>query len=78
LAWRSFLFWWSRDQNFTRKTEFAGFLINLYKFHLNFLAYLQHTYVVREGVTGVTPRVEAHEHGVENSLWWNINTWAKR
>ncbi|GLZ01578.1 ABC transporter substrate-binding protein [Actinoplanes sp. NBRC 103695] len=43
-----------------------------------FLTYLQHTYVVRNGITGVTPRVEAHEHGVENSLWWNVHTWTKR
>jgi peptide/nickel transport system substrate-binding protein len=42
-----------------------------------FLTYLQHTYVVRDGITGVTPRLEAHEHGVENSLWWNVHTWAK-
>ncbi|MEV6347126.1 ABC transporter substrate-binding protein [Actinoplanes sp. NPDC051851] len=42
-----------------------------------FLTYLQHTYVVQDGVTGVTPRVEPHEHGVANSLWWNINTWTR-
>ncbi|PRY32333.1 peptide/nickel transport system substrate-binding protein [Pseudosporangium ferrugineum] len=42
-----------------------------------FLTYLKHTYVVRAGITGVTPRVEAHEHGVANSLWWNINTWTR-
>lgn len=42
-----------------------------------FLTYLQHTYVVRDGVTGVTQRVEPHEHDVANSLWWNINTWTR-
>ncbi|MFC7550032.1 ABC transporter substrate-binding protein [Plantactinospora sp. GCM10030261] len=42
-----------------------------------FLTYLQHTYVVRDGVTGVTPRVEPHEHDVANSLWWNVHTWTK-
>ncbi|GAA1657492.1 ABC transporter substrate-binding protein [Actinoplanes couchii] len=42
-----------------------------------FLTYLQHTYVVRDGVNGVSPRVEAHEHGVENSIWWNLHTWTR-
>ncbi|WP_033341474.1 ABC transporter substrate-binding protein [Catenuloplanes japonicus] len=43
-----------------------------------FLTYLQHTYVVRDTVNGVTPRVEAHEHDVANSLWWNIASWTRR
>jgi peptide/nickel transport system substrate-binding protein len=43
-----------------------------------FLTYLQHTYVVRDGVAGVTPRVEPHEHDVANSLWWNIHTWTRQ
>ncbi|WFE63693.1 ABC transporter substrate-binding protein [Micromonospora sp. WMMD714] len=42
-----------------------------------FLTYLQHTYVVRDAVAGVTPRVEPHEHDVANSLWWNVHTWTK-
>ncbi|RAO29331.1 Protein XP55 [Micromonospora noduli] len=42
-----------------------------------FLTYLRHTYVLRSSVRGVTPRVEAHEHGVANSLWWNIDTWTR-
>ena len=43
-----------------------------------FLTYLQHTYVVKSGITGVSPRVEAHEHDVSNSLWWNIHTWTRQ
>ncbi|MEU8023526.1 MULTISPECIES: ABC transporter substrate-binding protein [Micromonospora] len=43
-----------------------------------FLTYLQHTYVVRDTVAGVTPRVEPHEHDVANSLWWNVHTWTKQ
>ncbi|MFI5496298.1 ABC transporter substrate-binding protein [Actinoplanes sp. NPDC051859] len=43
-----------------------------------FLTYLKHTYVVKSSVAGVSPRVEPHEHGVENSLWWNINTWTRK
>jgi peptide/nickel transport system substrate-binding protein len=43
-----------------------------------FLTYLQHTYVVRDDVAGVVPRVEAHEHDVANSLWWNIHTWVRK
>ncbi|WP_432991501.1 ABC transporter substrate-binding protein [Dactylosporangium sp. CA-233914] len=42
-----------------------------------FLTYLKHTYVVRSTVRGVQPRVEAHEHDVANSLWWNLHTWTK-
>jgi peptide/nickel transport system substrate-binding protein len=43
-----------------------------------FLTYLRHTYLVRDDIAGVTPRVEAHEHDVANSLWWNIHTWTRR
>jgi peptide/nickel transport system substrate-binding protein len=43
-----------------------------------FLTYLQHTYVVKSGVTGISPRVEPHEHDVANSLWWNVNAWTRR
>ncbi|GIF69290.1 hypothetical protein Ais01nite_73250 [Asanoa ishikariensis] len=43
-----------------------------------FLAYLKHTYVVKDAVNGVQPRVEAHEHDVANSIWWNINTWKRK
>lgn len=63
----------------TRKTAYATFQKQLAAdVPWVFLTYLQHTYVVRDGITGVTPRVEAHEHGVENSLWWNAHTWTKR
>ncbi|MFI6760864.1 ABC transporter substrate-binding protein [Micromonospora sp. NPDC050417] len=43
-----------------------------------FLTYLKHTYVLKSSVQGVRPRVEPHEHGVANSLWWNINTWTRK
>ncbi|MEV6692050.1 ABC transporter substrate-binding protein [Micromonospora sp. NPDC051196] len=43
-----------------------------------FLTYLEHTYVVRDSVNGVVPRVEPHEHDVANSIWWNIHTWTRR
>nr|QLJ98413.1 ABC transporter substrate-binding protein [Micromonospora carbonacea] len=43
-----------------------------------FLTYLQHTYVVKDTVAGVTPRVEPHEHDVANSLWWNVQTWTRK
>ncbi|MBE1486323.1 ABC transporter substrate-binding protein [Plantactinospora soyae] len=43
-----------------------------------YLTYLKHTYVLRDSIDGVTPRVEAHEHDVANSLWWNIHTWTRR
>lgn len=42
-----------------------------------FLTYLRHTYVLKSSVRGVAPRVEAHEHGVANSIWWNIDTWTR-
>lgn len=43
-----------------------------------FLTYLQHTYVLRSSIEGVTPRVEPHEHGLVNSVWWNIESWTRR
>ena len=43
-----------------------------------FLTYLRHTYLVRDDVAGVTPRVEPHAHGVENTIWWNIDTWTRQ
>lgn len=43
-----------------------------------FLTYLKHTYVVKSSVAGVSPRTEPHEHGIENSLWWNLHTWTRR
>ncbi|MFD6610081.1 ABC transporter substrate-binding protein [Micromonospora chalcea] len=43
-----------------------------------FLTYLQHTYVLKDAVTGVAPRVEPHEHDVANSIWWNVHTWTKK
>jgi peptide/nickel transport system substrate-binding protein len=42
-----------------------------------FLVFLQHTYVVKDSVHGIVPRVEAQEHGVANSLWWNLPTWTR-
>lgn len=42
-----------------------------------YLAFLQHTYVVKDAVQGVVPRVEPHAHDVANSLWWNVNAWSK-
>ena len=61
-----------------RKTAYASFQKQLATdVPWVFLTYLQHTYVVRDGITGVTPRVEAHEHDVANSLWWNLHTWTK-
>ncbi|MFC6567637.1 ABC transporter substrate-binding protein [Actinoplanes utahensis] len=43
-----------------------------------FLTYLRHTYLVRDDVAGVRPRVEPHAHGVENAIWWNIHTWTRK
>ncbi|MEV6514886.1 ABC transporter substrate-binding protein [Micromonospora chalcea] len=43
-----------------------------------FLTYLQHTYVLKDAVTGAAPRVEPHEHDVANSIWWNVHTWTKK
>ncbi|MGW4501852.1 ABC transporter substrate-binding protein [Micromonospora sp. NPDC004336] len=63
----------------TRKAAYATFQKQLATdLPWVFLTYLQHTYVVRDGVAGVTPRVEPHEHDVANSLWWNIHTWTRK
>jgi peptide/nickel transport system substrate-binding protein len=62
----------------TRKAAYAAFQKQLAAdVPWVFLTYLQHTYVVKATVAGVTPRVEPHEHGVANSLWWNIDAWTK-
>jgi peptide/nickel transport system substrate-binding protein len=39
------------------------------------LVFLKHTYVLKPTVTGVQSRTESHEHGVDNSIWWNVHTW---
>ncbi|MFF5179762.1 ABC transporter substrate-binding protein [Micromonospora sp. NPDC000316] len=61
-----------------RKVAYARFQQQLAKdVPWLFLTYLRHTYVLKASVQGVTPRVEAHEHGVANSIWWNIDTWTR-
>lgn len=40
-----------------------------------FLVFLDHTYVVRDGWTGIDPMVEPHDHGFVHGPWWNIETW---
>ncbi|MER7416668.1 ABC transporter substrate-binding protein [Micromonospora peucetia] len=63
----------------TRKAAYATFQKQLATdMPWVFLNYLQHTYVVKDAVAGVTPRVEPHEHDVANSLWWNIHTWTRK
>ncbi|MEU9507039.1 ABC transporter substrate-binding protein [Micromonospora sp. NPDC048170] len=63
----------------TRKAAYATFQKQLATdMPWVFLAYLEHTYVVKDAVVGVTPRVEPHEHDVANSLWWNIHTWTRK
>ncbi|MDG4830700.1 ABC transporter substrate-binding protein [Solwaraspora sp. WMMD1047] len=62
----------------TRKTAYAAFQRQLaIDVPWVFLTYLQHTYVTKETVAGVTPRVEPHEHDIANSLWWNVDSWTK-
>ncbi|MFG3697704.1 ABC transporter substrate-binding protein [Micromonospora sp. NPDC047620] len=63
----------------TRKAAYATFQKQLATdLPWVFLTYLKHTYVVKDGLAGVTPRVEPHEHDVANSLWWNIHTWTRK
>jgi peptide/nickel transport system substrate-binding protein len=62
----------------TRKSAYAAFQRQLaIDVPWVFLTYLQHTYVTKETVAGVTPRVEPHEHDIANSLWWNVDSWTK-
>lgn len=40
-----------------------------------FLVFLDHTYVVKDGWTGLADQVEPHDHGFIHGPWWNIETW---
>jgi len=40
-----------------------------------FLVFLDHTYVVKDGWTGMQDMVEPHDHGFIHGPWWNIEDW---
>ncbi|WFE47882.1 ABC transporter substrate-binding protein [Verrucosispora sp. WMMD1129] len=40
-----------------------------------FLVFLNHTYVLREGWTGLRDQVEPHDHGLIHGPWWNLEEW---
>jgi peptide/nickel transport system substrate-binding protein len=41
-----------------------------------FLAFLDHTYVLRGAWTGLREQVEPHDHGLIHGPWWNLEEWA--
>ncbi|MGE3661636.1 MAG: ABC transporter substrate-binding protein [Pseudonocardia sp.] len=41
-----------------------------------FLVFLDHTYVMRTGWTGMQEQVEPHDHGLLHGPWWNLEKWA--
>lgn len=41
-----------------------------------FLVFLDHTYVVRTGWSGMQQQVEPHDHGLLHGPWWNLEKWA--
>lgn len=43
-----------------------------------FLAFLDHSYVLREGWKGYRPVVEPHTHGLTWGPWWNVRTWERQ
>lgn len=42
-----------------------------------FLAFLDHSYVLRDGWTGYRPVVEPHSHGLTWGPWWNVQDWSR-
>jgi peptide/nickel transport system substrate-binding protein len=43
-----------------------------------FLAFLDHTYVLRDKWNGQDPQVEPHDHGLLHALWWNLDKWTPK
>jgi peptide/nickel transport system substrate-binding protein len=43
-----------------------------------FLAFVDHTYVVKANWTGYQPVVDSHGEGLTWGLWWNLPTWNPR
>ncbi|RJQ69203.1 ABC transporter substrate-binding protein [Pseudonocardiaceae bacterium YIM PH 21723] len=43
-----------------------------------FLAYLNHTYLVRDAWSGTAPVVEPAEHGLAWGPWWNVREWTPK
>lgn len=41
-----------------------------------FLVFLDHTYVLEDGWTGLQDQVEPHDHGFVHGPWWNIEDWS--
>ncbi|MFB6394118.1 ABC transporter substrate-binding protein [Polymorphospora lycopeni] len=40
-----------------------------------FLVFLDHTYVLRDGWSGLQSQVEPHDHGLVHGPWWNLEQW---
>jgi peptide/nickel transport system substrate-binding protein len=43
-----------------------------------FLAYVNHTYVVRDAWSGSTPVVEPADHVLAWGPWWNVSAWSPK
>lgn len=43
-----------------------------------FLVFLNHTYVMRDGWTGLQPQIEPHDHGLLHAPWWNLEKWTPK
>jgi peptide/nickel transport system substrate-binding protein len=43
-----------------------------------FLAFVDHTYVVKANWTGYQPVVDSHGAGLTWGPWWNLPTWTPR
>jgi peptide/nickel transport system substrate-binding protein len=43
-----------------------------------FLAFLDHTYVMRDKWNGVAEQVEPHDHGMVHAVWWNLEHWSPK
>ncbi|RKT55369.1 peptide/nickel transport system substrate-binding protein [Saccharothrix australiensis] len=43
-----------------------------------FLAFLDHTYVLRDKWDGQATQVEPHDHGLVHAVWWNLERWTPK
>lgn len=43
-----------------------------------FLAFLDHTYVMKDRWDGLSPQIEPHDHGLLHAAWWNLEKWTPK
>lgn len=43
-----------------------------------FLVFLDHTYVLKDRWSGLSPQIEPHDHGLLHAPWWNLEKWTPK